>query len=695
MRSLHFSVRCFLAAGCLLASVPPARAQTAVPATVAIDTSPTGRRQVIDGFGTCLSGGEGLQTWWQSLFFDDLRATLLRVDLTPQFVSPYADFFYNSPWFQPNPSLPGPENNNVRTYTSAADYSRVFAGQQAPIAVMGPDIDRNAAYFNFDGLGTAGTLAQLGQAKRAALGDFKLFGSLWSPAPWVKVSSGNTISGFGWPLPVNGTPWPFVWAGNFAGGRLDVSDVPLAVFDDSAQGGTGPTSALTQFARCTAAYLHGFQNKYGVRFYAISVQNEINFEEFYNSATYPLSSQYIAALKRLRTELDKYPDLAGIKIEGPEDLLGGDPYSLWQYGSGAGAVHKNLQYLQNVAADPQAAAALDFFSIHGYAPDGVNSAGADPVTWGWWANGWNASPAAGIPGGVQGFTGYGKKSWMTETSGEDPAWLSPASGYPNAGAFSLAVKLHQALTAGQQSGWAYWQMTDGNAVATQTLTDATALANSPKFVAVRHFFACVRPGAVRVDALVSEPGNPAAPLLASAYVHDADCSLTLVLVNPSANPVAATIPLPATPRGLVALQAYVSSDGSYWQTSRLAAANGAVALTIPGYGVATLFGVGLNADGSSAVGTPAAGTATDGRLQIVFQRDTTRPELSYVVEGRDDLAAGAWLAVATSTGGAPFVAVGGAEVSEAGDGSVRTVTVTDATTAGAGKRRFLRVRVSE
>ena len=28
------------------------------------------------------------------------------------------------------------------------------------------------------------------------------------------------------------------------------------------------------------------------------MQNELNFEEFYNSATYPLSSQYIAALKR-------------------------------------------------------------------------------------------------------------------------------------------------------------------------------------------------------------------------------------------------------------------------------------------------------------------------------------------------------------------------------------------------------------
>ncbi len=503
------------------------------------------------------------------------------MDLTPQFVSPYADFTYNSPWFHNSPPLPGPAGNNARTYTGPNDYARPWTftnasgqsvTQSAPVAVMGPDIDKNAAYFNFDGLQTAGQLAQLGQAQRTRLGDFKLFGSLWSPAPWVKVSSGNQITGQSGILPANGTPWPFIWAGNFAGGRLDTSDAPLAVFDDSTQGGTGPTSALTQFARCTAAYLRGFQNKYGVKFYAVSVQNEVNFEEFYNSATYPLSSQYIAALKRLRAELNKYPDLAGIKIEGPEDLLGDDAYALWQYGSGASAVHKNLQYLANIAADPQAAAALDFCSVHGYAANGVSSAGADPQGWDWWAHGWTASPAAGVPANVPGFLGYGKKSWMTETSGEDPAWLSPASGFPSAGAFGVALKLHQALTAGQQSGWAYWQLTNGSAVGTQTLTDATALATSPKYVAAKHFFAAVRPGAVRVNATVSTPATAA--LLASGYVHDANHSLTLVLVNPAPTAVTATVQVPAYPPALSSFQANVSSEGSYWQGSRLPVKDG-------------------------------------------------------------------------------------------------------------------------
>ncbi len=689
---------CRVAIFCFLVVAPLSLAQqTPTPATITLDTSTAGRQQVIDGFGTCLSGTEGQQPWWQTLYFDDLRCTLLRADLTPQFVSPYSDYTYNSPWFHNHPALPGPDNNNVRTYTGAGDYTRAFAGQQATIAVMGPDIDKNAAYFNFDAdsLKTAGVLAQLGQAKRKSLGDFKLFGSLWSPAPWVKISSGNTILGQSGVLPANGTAWPFIWAGNFAGGKLDVSDTPLPAFDDSSQGGTGPTSALTQFARCTAAYLRGFQKHYGVQFYAVSVQNELNFEEFYNSATYPLSSQYIAALKRLRAELDKYPDLAAIQIEGPEDLLGSDAYALWQYGGGTTAVHKNLQYLQNVAADPQAAAALAFCSVHGYAADGVTSAGANPASWGWWVNGWTTSPAAGIPGSVKGFAGYGKKSWMTETSGENPAWLYPVSGYPNGGAFSIAVKLHQALTAGRQSGWAYWQMTSGSAVGNETLTDATALAGSPKFVAARHFFAFIRPGAVRVNAAVSEPGNPTAPLLASAYVHDGDYSLTFVLVNPSPGPVTATIPLPDAPRGLSSFQAYVSSDGNYWQNSRLGVTDGTVTVTVPGYGVVTLYGVGLNTNASSAVGTPSASVDGGGRLQMVFSRDSSRGELSYVVEACDDLAAANWSPVATSNGGAAFVALGGAAVSETGDGNVKTVTLQDAPPVPPARRHFLRVRVSE
>lgn len=556
--------------------------------TVTIDTSPAGRQQVMDGFGTCLSGTEGEQAWWQQLYFDDLRASMLRLDLTPVFKSPYSDFTYNSPWFHNNPPLPGPETNNVRTYTNAASYTRTFAGRQASIAVMGPDINQNLNYFNFtaDGPRVAGTLAKLGFSKSGQLGDFKLIGSHWSPMPWVKIASGNRISGQSGILPVNGTPWPFIWNGNFAGGKLDTSGTPGAEFDDSSLGGTGPTSALTQFARATAAYLRGFQNAYGVKFYAVSLQNEINFEEFYNSCTYPISSNYLLALKAVRAELDKYPDLAPIRLMGPEDLLGGDAYGLWQYGGGSTTTHKNLQYLQNIAADPLAATAVSFFCIHGYASDGVNAANATPTVWDWWHNGWTTSPAAGIPANVHGYAYYGKKSWMTETSGEDPAWLSPASGYPKAGAWSLALRIHQALTTGHQSAWVYWQLTDGNAVGAQTLTSATLRTNSAKYVAAKHFFRFIRPGSVAVNAPVSGATN----LLASAYLDETNRALTVVLLNSAATPIQATVNVPGHPE-IHSFRAYTSSNSNLWQSSVAPITNGTATVTVPGYGVVTLHGV--------------------------------------------------------------------------------------------------------
>jgi O-glycosyl hydrolase len=576
---------------------------TAAAQTVTVDTSPGARGQTIDGFGTCLSGTEAQSDWWRTLYFDDLAASIVRFDIVPHFKAPYSDFAYNSPWYHDNPPLPGPDGNNVRTYTSATDYTRSFAGRKAAIAVMGPDIDQNVAYFDYDDDGpkTAGLLAQVGNQKKPALGDFKLIASMWSPAPWLKLSSGNTISGQNGNLPMNGTPWPFIWGGNFAGGKLDVSGTPRAEFDDSSVGGSGPTSALVQFARGLVAYLRGFQNRFGVKLYAISIQNELNFETFYNSAYYPLSSDYIAALVAARTELDKYDDLKAIRIMGPEDLLGGDGYGMWQYGGGSGVTHKNLQYLANVAADAEASAALEFFNVHGYASDGVSSSGANPKAWDWWVNGWTTAPGAGLPATVKGISAYGKKSWMTETSGEDPAWLAPASGFPNNGGFSIAVKLHQALTTGRESAWVYWQTSDGSNVGPSTLTDATKKDASPKYVAAKHFFKYVRPGAVRAGATVT--GGDA--LLASAFV-DAAANLTTVLVNTASTPATVKLALPAEPAGITAVDAHTSSDGELWAPSSITVTGGGATVPVPGYGVVTLVAKG------APVSVPDAGTPSDG-----------------------------------------------------------------------------------
>ena len=530
--------------------------------SLTVGLAPEQRLQEIDGFGTCI-GEEGREPAIQALYFDDLGCSIVRMDVTPRFASPYSDDRYHSPWFYkhhllltfpPNVSVNdetagGPEKNNVRTYADAADYVREFGGRRARIAVMGADIAKNIALLDVSETGAI-ALYQAGLQRAKNPGDVKLIGSLWSPPPWVKIASGNKIANMSGPKPLNGTPWPFIWGGNFSGGRLDVSGEPLTVFDD----GTGPTSALQQFARCEAAYIKGLQDRHGIKFYAISVQNELGFEEFYSSCVYPKAEDFLAALKALRAEFDKYPDLADVRLIGPEDLLGGDAYSLWQYGAGNTAQHKNLQFLRALSADQSA---LDFFCIHGYSPDGKNAAKPDPLPWRWWADGWESSPAPGLPANVGGFRKLGKKSWMTETSGEEHQWLVPGQEFPSNGAFSIALKIHQALTVGRESAWLYWQFIAGDHGTKESLTGKKSLAQSPKYIAAKHFFKFIRPGAVALTVSGDIPNG----VMVSAYWNEREDNVVMVLINPNDGEQTVGLALPVT-------ASYQSDAGTLWRVGQ-------------------------------------------------------------------------------------------------------------------------------
>ncbi|HWY78186.1 MAG TPA: hypothetical protein VN281_21400, partial [Verrucomicrobiae bacterium] len=144
-----------------------------VAQTVTLDTSPSGRGQTIDGFGTCLLGTEAQQAWWRNLYFNDLQCSIVRMDLTPPFKAPWTGMngTYNSPWFHNNPPLPGPETNNVRTYTGPTNYLRLYNGWSCPIPVMGTNIDANVAYFDFtsSGVNVAAGVATAGFAQSGGL----------------------------------------------------------------------------------------------------------------------------------------------------------------------------------------------------------------------------------------------------------------------------------------------------------------------------------------------------------------------------------------------------------------------------------------------------------------------------------------------------------------------------------------------
>ena len=231
----------------------------------------------------------------------------------------------------------------------------------------------------------------------------------------------------------------------------------------------------------------------------------------------------------------------------------------------------------------------------------------------------DTSPASGIPANVKGFAAFNKPSWMTETSGEKPEWLasSTSGGFPDSGGFSIALKIHQALTTGSESAWLYWQMTDGNASDdshVETLTDATQLANDGKYVAAKHYFKFIRPGAQRVAASVTGSTS----VLASAFVKDATAQLTVVLVNEGASSATVGLSFVSPPAGLGAFATYTSSSGKLWQSGTASLASGALSVTVPGYGVTTLTATGTppsGADAGAVVASDAgAGPGADGSV---------------------------------------------------------------------------------
>jgi hypothetical protein len=141
-------------------------------------------------------------------------------------------------------------------------------------------------------------------------------------------------------------------------------------------------------------------------------------------------------------------------------------------------------------------------------------------------------------------------------------------------------------------------MTDGSPVGDETLTDSTNLQNSPKYVAAKHFFRYIRPNAICVDATVSGSTT----LSASAFLHETNCTMTVVLINATNSPVEAVINSPAQPAGITSWQTFTSSNGSYWQISTNTITNGEAIVSVPGYGVVTLYGVGNPTLGVSLAG---------------------------------------------------------------------------------------------
>jgi O-glycosyl hydrolase/ankyrin repeat protein len=171
---------------------------------------------------------------------------------------------------------------------------------------------------------------------------------------------------------------------------------------------------------------------------------------------------------------------------------------------------------------------------------------------------------------------YGRKLWMTETSGHDANW---------AGAFRLANDMHEHLVYGNFSAWLYWQIsgrTGSSDPGRYTLmSDGQP---TKKYYASKHFYRYVRPGAVRIGATAHLAEDS---LALSAFHHPIDGTLTVVAINNSATDRwvrlrGAGKQLPGT------LEYHLTTEEVDWETRHLAGADEPI--RVPAYAIVSLYG---------------------------------------------------------------------------------------------------------
>jgi O-glycosyl hydrolase len=522
-----------------------------------VTLEPSVRYQTIEGWGTCMISWSlsnvpyGDQAWREA--YRDLGLNILRV----------------------------PMHKEVLVHSS---------GDLRDAVSLGLDLSANIRLMDFTipKVRTSGDMAAWLKANALEPDRVKIVGSIWSPPHWMKGPTGKTQYHVRNPRVSKPTPWlSRTTYGDSIGGRLLQS-----------------SSNLDQFGRYVAAWVKGFEQQYGAPVYAVSLQNEVSFENPFDSATYSSGPagekqqwwQYANALAAVRDELRRLG--LSTKLKGPHMAnVGTSPSNPWRLWEQTGFIQAVKSH-----SDPSLIDALDFYNSNGYMGSNTDAVkmwaayylGKDQVPGGW------EPTAGGFPGVKQ----DGKPIWLSENGGASGNWLNGEGGTPGSnGIITLPQKMHNAIVHADASAYIYWQMTDTNDDESKhTLLGKAHVSNphaSKKYVAFKHFSRYVRPGAVRIratfaDGETSTGGasiyDTANALNVSAFVHDTDNTSTIVLVNMM--PSSQSVTIDVSQLGAVTTyRIYVTTDSlSFQQQSDLSVSAGLIYLTAPAYSAITLVG---------------------------------------------------------------------------------------------------------
>ena len=344
-----------------------------------------------------------------------------------------------------------------------------------------------------------------------AAGLNKLIVSIWSPAPWMKYN--NKVG--------NGT--------------TDQTSAPDYTYTPDANTNQLKTDMYEEFAEMCVAYIKIIKQETGIDVYAMSLQNEPRFSQFYASCVYngeALRNVIKVVGKRFKDE--------GLqtKIFMPEDVGWLDGVS---------------SMVQPSLNDDSARAYTDIIAVHGYALDGVTANSPDAQTW-QTMYGWGAQ--------------YGKPLWMTETSGFSNDF---------AGAMDLAKALYTAISFGNVSAWLFWELSQQNVDAYSLMSSSGE--KSKRYFVSKNFYRYVRPGAHRISATTAEQTN----IYPLAFKDDAENSETIILINDNATARAIKLSGASLPQ----FQMYVTSETEDCKDD--GAVNSNSTILLPANSITTLY----------------------------------------------------------------------------------------------------------
>lgn len=306
---------------------------------------------------------------------------------------------------------------------------------------------------------------------------------------------------------------------------------PPAIYKDSGtvNGGNFISSpdVYQGYANQLAGYVAYINTNYGIRLYALSIQNEPDFSSFYESCIWS-AQQFHDFLPYLATAMSN-AGAGSTKVLLPEQ-------SDWEFDRSSDTMN-----------DPVTAATVDILAAHAY---------------GSWASPVNS---------------YNKALWETEVSTLDPFDGSITN------ALYWASQIWSFMTFAEVNAWHYWWLVPIDGYDNEGLTD---MAGNPakRMYVLGNYSRFVRPGYYRIGATNDSPD-----VLVSAYKDPASGTFAIVAANTSSSVSTETFTF--TNFTADAVTPWITSDSaSLVSNAPVAIVNSSFSYTFPALSVVTFVG---------------------------------------------------------------------------------------------------------